>query len=180
MTAAATAPVGLPLIIAGTGHRPSKLGGYSDQAFDRLVSVAIGALLELKPAQVISGMALGWDQALAQAACTLQIPFWAAVPFKGQESAWPERSQGQFRSLLAQAQGVTYVCEGSYAAWKMQERNEWMTDHANCILAIWDGSPGGTKNCVDDAVRRQGFSMRETGDPTTYKKIINVYKKWRG
>jgi hypothetical protein len=28
------------MIIAGTGHRPDKLGGYGDEVFNKLVSLA--------------------------------------------------------------------------------------------------------------------------------------------
>jgi hypothetical protein len=67
------------LIVAGTGHRPDKLGGYSDDAFNLLVKIAKHWLEMNKPTRVISGMALGWDQALATAAVEVDIPFVAAV-----------------------------------------------------------------------------------------------------
>jgi uncharacterized phage-like protein YoqJ len=35
----------------------------------------------------------------------------------------------------------------------MQVRNEWMVDHCNDLLAVWDGSDGGTGNCVRYAQR---------------------------
>ena len=37
---------------------------------------------------------------------------------------------------------------GGYAAWKMQKRNQFMVDHSNLLIAVWDGSSGGTSNCV--------------------------------
>ena len=40
------------------------------------------------------------------------------------------------------------ACLDGYAAWKMQKRNEWMADKATRIVALWDGSPGGTANCI--------------------------------
>lgn len=55
------------MILAVTGHRPNKLGGYSKQAYRKLVKIAEVNLKKLNPDKVISGMALGWDQALAQA-----------------------------------------------------------------------------------------------------------------
>lgn len=55
------------MIVAGTGHRPNKLGGYGDDVFERLVALARTYLWHMEPWHVISGMALGWDQALAQA-----------------------------------------------------------------------------------------------------------------
>jgi uncharacterized phage-like protein YoqJ len=36
-----------------------------------------------------------------------------------------------------------------YNPLKMQKRNEYMCNNADYLIAIWDGSSGGTKNCVD-------------------------------
>lgn len=137
------------MIVAGTGHRPNKLGGYGTEARNRLVNLATDVLRKRQPQRVISGMALGWDQALAVAACALDLPWTAAVPFEGQERAWPESSQREYRELLSLADDVVVVSPGGYASWKMQRRNQWMVDHADLVLALWDGSPGGTGNCVD-------------------------------
>lgn len=137
------------MIVAGTGHRPNKLGGYDDETFARLVFTAKRALKVLGATHVVSGMALGWDMALAQAAYELNIPFTAAVPFKGQQSRWPLKSQLQFKQLLERASHVVIVCDGEYASWKMQKRNEWMVDNSTVMLALWNGDEkGGTYNCV--------------------------------
>ena len=45
------------MIVAGTGHRPSRLGGYDDYARGRLVDLARAALEKHQPDQVISDMA---------------------------------------------------------------------------------------------------------------------------
>lgn len=137
------------MIIAATGHRPNKLGGYGPDIFDRLTRLAIDYLADQKDvSHVISGMALGWDQAFAWAAELLSIPFVAAVPFYGQESRWPKRSQERYHELLSFAAEIVCVEPGGYEAWKMQRRNEWMVNRADKICALWDRSFGGTRNCV--------------------------------
>lgn len=135
-------------VVAATGHRPNKLGGYSDKARGKLVRLAMQELNKLRPSTVITGMALGWDTAIAGAAYTLGIPYIAAVPFKGQEKMWHEDSKDLYNFLLRKANKVVYVCDEGYDPWKMQKRNEWMVDNADVILALWDGSKGGTSNCV--------------------------------
>lgn len=137
------------MIISATGHRPNKLGGYGHATFTALTAVARD-YLESQPdiTEAVSGMALGWDQAFAQAAINLRIPLHAAVPFADQDCKWPEPSRKYYRTLLFQASEVTTVCDGTYAAWKMQKRNEWMVDRADRIAALWDGTPGGTANCI--------------------------------
>lgn len=136
------------MIISATGHRPNKLGGYTHAAFNKLCEVARSYLLEQRPTAVISGLALGWDQAWAMAALELAIPVHGAIPFEGQESQWPESSRLLWRGIVSQCAGVTYVCEPGYAPWKMQKRNEWMVARCHRVAALWDGSSGGTGNCV--------------------------------
>lgn len=150
--------------LAGTGHRPNKLGkpgtsGYSSD-IERAMSHSITDALTNSGVRisqldsVISGMALGFDTALAQWALDQGVPLIAAVPFEGQESRWPKSSQDRFHSILDRATQVVHVCEPGYAAWKMQQRNMWMVDRADVVLALWNGTPGGTANCVNYAEKR--------------------------
>jgi uncharacterized phage-like protein YoqJ len=153
------------MILAGTGHRPDKLGGYGQDIAQRMVQLATECLEEHKPDVIISGMALGWDQALAGAAIKLDLEWWACIPFKGQELLWPQKSQSLYRRLLEHAHVVSIICDGGYAAHKMQLRNVAMVDKCNKVLALWNGTPGGTANCVAYA--------HSVGKP-----IINVWNKW--
>lgn len=140
------------LRLAVTGHRPDKLGGYSPEAYKKLVVVAYKSLEQLKPRVVITGMALGWDQAIAEAAYEHQIPFIAAIPFKGQESKWPKQSQEKYRELLKHAHHQEICSPGEYRIQKMQIRNEWMIDNCDEVLALYNGDKeGGTFNCVQYA-----------------------------
>jgi hypothetical protein len=155
--------------LAGTGHRPDKLGGYSPKAQATLLEFAGAVILALKPKSVTSGLALGWDQALASASAIVGVPFDAYIPFKGQEKKWPKPSKDYYFMLLAKARKVVTCSPGDYAAWKMQTRNERMVDQMKSdegfMLALWDGSPGGTANCVRYA--------NSVGVP-----IVNVWDKW--
>lgn len=140
------------MTIAGTGHRPDKLGGYNNEAFLKLVDIAELGILEYvygkEQIKVISGMALGWDQALAQATINLGYHLTAAVPFKGQELAWQPKNQAYYNRILGLCDEVVYVSEPGFTAAKMQKRNEWMVDRCDILLAMWDGSDGGTANCI--------------------------------
>lgn len=143
------------VIIAGTGHRPDKIGGYTQVAEDRVYNLAYDTLKALQPDIVISGMAIGWDQALAQAALDLKIPLHAYVPFEGQESRWPMMVRENYWRIRHKATHVNIICEGDYASWKMQKRNEAMVRDCTAILALWNGSSGGTANCVFYAQRQR-------------------------
>jgi len=145
------------MIVAFTGHRPAKLPnkatGYKlpNPTYLHVCQQIDKTLRELKPDKVISGMALGVDSWAANIAHKLGIPFIAAVPFEGQEKAWPQASQNTYHALLKLASEIVIVCPGGYAASKMQTRNVWMTDRCDKLIAIWDGTPGGTGNCVEYA-----------------------------
>jgi uncharacterized phage-like protein YoqJ len=154
------------MIFAATGHRPPKLGGYSAAVDDRLRALARVFLRGRKPRGAISGMALGWDMAWAEAALELGIPLCAAVPFDGQERQWPESSRARHAAILRAAAKIVVVSPGGYDPRKMQRRNEWMVDKAQLVVALWDGTAGGTGNCIAYAQR--------AGKP-----IENLWPRWR-
>lgn len=153
------------MIICGTGHRPNKVGGYSDPAREILNSVAMQWLSKNKVDKVISGGALGWDQALALAAWDLGIPLTMALPFLDFDSRWPKQSRDFLAYLNKNAHEVVYVSEPGYNPYKMQVRNVWMVDHCDAVLALWNGSSGGTANCVSYA--------EKAGKP-----IINLWERF--
>lgn len=144
-----------------TGHRPSKLlGGYGKFSPGRIAlrDKMAEILRSEKPDLAISGMALGVDQDFAETALVLGIPLLAAVPFKGQEATWPIESRILYHDLLKGAHRIVIVSEGGYSAEKMMKRNAWMvnqlTERDDACLAVYDGSKGGTENCVRYAQSR--------------------------
>jgi uncharacterized phage-like protein YoqJ len=158
------------IIVAFTGHRPPKLGGwYVPNPVHTWLSGKIeGLLLELKPSAAISGMALGADQWAAEIVLRMGIPLIAAVPFKGQESVWPVDSQRKYLGLLKQASEVVVLHKGGYDPKKMLKRNEWMVDSCTDLVAVWDGSTGGTGHCVNyaESVGRRIHRI----DPTQFRR----------
>lgn len=155
------------MILAGTGHRPDKLGGYSEDNFKNLTLIAEKWLKGIKPTKVISGMALGWDQALAQASINLEIPFIAAIPFSNQDRVWSDASKKKYIELLSKACEVVNVSKmDDYEIEHMQKRNEWMVDNCDILLAMFDGTNGGTANCVKYAESKN-------------KKTVNIYSDFK-
>lgn len=156
------------MIVGITGHR--NLGGwnYPNPVYNYVYKEIINNFKDLNPKYIITGMALGTDQLAAVIAIRLGISFVAAVPFKDQEKAWPEKSQKQYNKILNKAKDIIIVSEGDYASWKLQKRNEYIVDNCDILLAVYSGSKSGTGNCVDYAVKK-------------YKKIIvinpNEYKE---
>lgn len=144
--------------IAITGHRPPKVGGYAPsvtQAYIMLELLQTFAILKDKyPSLVIlTGMAQGVDQWAAEVCCDLELPFIAYLPCQGQELSWPAASQVYYHRLLEEAQSVKIISHGPYRSWKMQVRNEHLVNDSEFLIAVWNGSSGGTGNCVEYAER---------------------------
>ena len=138
-----------------TGHRPDKLGGYNPSPKQDWVRDSLRTAFDtIKPTAIITGMALGVDQWAAEIAIQRGIPFIAAVPFVGQEHMWRIECREHYHRLLAQAKETVIVCPGVYEVWKMQKRNEYMVDRGDLGVAVWDGSEGGTANCVKYALKK--------------------------
>jgi uncharacterized phage-like protein YoqJ len=158
------------LRVAITGHRPPKIGGYDpDTPLRKWVREQLRKTLdEIRPNLAYSGMALGTDQDFAEIVLEMGIPLIVVLPFRGQEDSWPEQAQFHYWRLVHQARQVITVCEPGYAAWKMQRRNERLVDEIEdgTLIAVWDGSTGGTANCVKYAQLCQNPIIRI--DPTQF------------
>jgi uncharacterized phage-like protein YoqJ len=156
--------------IAHTGHRPAQLDGdYSltstfwKSVEEALVNTWDGILADV----VLTGMALGFDTLVAEVAARSGVPFIACVPFVGQEQRWPKESKERYARLLSKAKEIVVVCEGGYAAWKMQRRNEYMVDRGDLLIALWNGTEsGGTWNAVEYARKKDVDVWRM--DPTRW------------
>jgi hypothetical protein len=144
-------------IVVATGHRPQKCGGFSEAAQLVLRQIAIDWLAALNPRGAVSGMALGWDTAIVEACLHLGLPYVACIPFRGQESKWPLSSRQAYANYIRRAAKVVVCSLGGYSANKMQVRNERMIEMAlkngpgpehSILLAMWDGTSGGTNNCL--------------------------------
>jgi uncharacterized phage-like protein YoqJ len=166
------------MILAFTGHRPDKLPdkktGYKipNPTYLYIYCEISKALKKFEPEKVISGMALGVDQVGAMVAHRLGIPFIAAIPFEGQEKMWPEKSQRTYQALLNKASEVVIVSPGGYAANKMQIRNEWMVNHCDLLIGVWNGDQsGGTYNCLEYAksVGKEIYCINPKDAPETSK-----------
>lgn len=146
------------MILAITGHRPHKLGGYYlPNPVASEVQIKLAESLDImKPEKVLTGMALGVDQWMALICIEKRIPFEAVIPFFGFDSKWPPQSQESYRWLLSKAAWTRTLSDGPYDPALLHQRNEYLVDHCDTLLAVWDGQPrGGTASTVNYAKRAQ-------------------------
>lgn len=128
------------LILGVTGHRLHLLPGYrgdgsSQRLRTRLLEIAMGQLEAWQPERVNSGMATGWDMAVAVAAMFLNIPFRAFVPFEGQDRHWSEADRAMYRSLLDEAEDIRVISSTERRA-AYYERDVAMVDDSSRLLAL--------------------------------------------
>ncbi len=150
--------------IAITGHRPNKLGNDYDLTSSLILSIKAEILKYVlgyknreisfngdyvRDLQLITGMALGIDTLFAEIAIEHNIPFIAAIPCYNQDKLWNQATKDKYSTIINNKLCcLVFVKEGEYDNSCMQKRNEWMVDNCDILIAIWDGSPGGTANCA--------------------------------
>jgi uncharacterized phage-like protein YoqJ len=146
--------------VALTGHRPEKLAGYdlSDPFYGALKTwlehIIVTGLAQHEHLTLHSGLALGADSVWSMAILAMRarfparISFVAEVPVKTQSSKWPSARDKQFWQTQVDSADLMNVYAESYSPRAMQLRNEGMIRAAQLVLAVWDGSAGGTGHAV--------------------------------
>jgi uncharacterized phage-like protein YoqJ len=155
--------------VAFAGHRPPRLGGYGageNSPIARNVRIVLDHVVDQiiiaypRAVAFLSGMAQGVDTWAAETviaqrdAGARHARLVAAIPFAGQERVWPQAAQERYRSILARADEVvvlrhptTIPTSAQVAGW-LHARNRWVIDRADLLVAVFDGSPGGTAEAV--------------------------------
>ena len=150
-------------VIAGTGSRSLVL---DEEKMEKVEDYLIDLLTQAKAKHgnnlvVISGMAEGFDEALARAAMCVGVTLIAAIPNKGYSAYyWRDNSQlkidrmNTFQDLAGYAHrsgGVHYVCgKNIYVNGKHSNfvRNEWMADRAD-VVWVYNPTSRGTAQCYN-------------------------------
>ena len=147
-----------------TGHRPGKLPADTDrrEALRRALRTDIIRTAEAGFEIFLCGMALGTDTWAAEEVLTLRergmpVRLVAALPCPEQDARWREEDRRRYRFLLSQADALYTACE-EYTPYCMAMRNRWMVSNASRIIAVFDGSPGGTAGTWAEA-RKKGLEL---------------------
>ena len=156
---------GVQMICAFSGHRPQRLPWNTSEDDPRCVALKekmeIG-LKELTECQVnlfLCGMARGCDFYFAEAVLRLQktvpsVQLWAILPCGNQTLGWCREDQARYGRIL---DGCTRVIllQKRYTSDCMRRRNQWLVEHADCLMTVYDGGSGGTGWTVRFAQRRK-------------------------
>lgn len=153
-----------------TGHRPSKLPWGSAEgdprcaALKRRIADAVEAAYQEGYRHFLCGMAQGCDLYFCEAVLGLraahpEVTLEAAIPCPSQAAAWSPDQRERYTRLVAACDYETVV-SAQYTPSCMHRRDRYMVDHASLLIAVFDGSPGGTLYTVAYAMR-QGVSVAD-------------------
>lgn len=145
-----------------TGHRPDKLPWGLNEGDPRCAALKRSLLREIETLyqrgyrHFISGMAMGCDLYFAEAALGLRekcpdLTVEGAVPCPTQAGRWPEGQRRRWRDILNRCDLETVV-QQHYDRYCMLRRNRYMVDRSASILAVFDGTPGGTQYTLNYAM----------------------------
>lgn len=100
----------------------------------------------------ISGMAIGVDMYAAEIVLELKaeypfITLEAAIPCETQAAKWSEPLRDRYYKIAELCDHETML-QKQYTSDCMQKRNQYMVNHADILLAVWDGSSSGTGSTV--------------------------------
>ncbi len=154
------------ITIMATGHRPDKLGGYIgyDLEFDYYISLRYILMyiikylcLHYEKVTIVSGLAAGVDTIWAEAGIRLKngndinkinnLSIIGISPFKDQEKPWCFAWKKRFNYIVENLDEYIIIGDHFHNMY-YQQRNEQMVDISNIGVSIFDGSKGGTCNCV--------------------------------
>lgn len=146
-----------------TGHRPAKLPwGYKKEGPDydeyiESLACTIADYLENGYDHFITGMALGVDMDFAETVIQfrehydLDVKLECAIPCPNQTLKWSPAETARYKAILDKADKVTLVNDHYFRAC-MLVRNDYMVDHSDLVLAIWNGEQsGGTWHTIQYA-----------------------------
>lgn len=118
----------------------------------------------------ITDMEAGTDMISAEIVLELKSQFpkielECVIPFETQAAEWPEPLRDRYFSIASRCDKETML-QTHYTTDCMQRLNSYMVDHADVILAVWDGGLSWTASAVANA-QKLGKLVRII-NPKTY------------
>ena len=140
-----------------TGHRPNKLD-YSEGEIKPLLETAVDNAISDGYVTFITGMAEGVDIWAAEIVLEKKkhntaLHLICAVPHPGFKKRKSKYEEDRYQNIIDSADYTQTICDRYFRAC-YQRRNEFMVDHSNLVIAVWNGTASGTKNTIDYANRK--------------------------
>ena len=134
-----------------TGHRPVKLMA-AEKDIRQWLGKQIDKAVSDGYQNFITGCAMGVDIWAGEIVLQKQrenpaVRLIAANPWPEMAKRWSPDWQKKHMDLLSRADEVVTICD-HYHKCVYKQRNIWMADHSNRLIAYYNGSPGGTRNTI--------------------------------
>jgi len=147
-----------------TGHRPEKLPWTKEeyplraQELENRLFDILQVLYGVGIRHLICGMARGCDMIFLKAAFRLReehedVTIEAAIPCEGQAERWTKAERAEYYRFVSECD-VETVLQGEMDETCMLRRNRYMVDHSCILIAVYDGSRGGTMHTVHYAEKQ--------------------------
>ena len=170
-------------LCAFTGHRPQKLQIQSEKdgqalQIKKMLREEILKALDEGYTEFISGMVLGTDLWAAEIALHIKLIYniwnkdirlYAAIPFLGQDNTWPEDVRERYYNVLNRCDGIFCLSE-TISNDAYLRRNDFMVEHAAKLIAVYNGSEGGTDYTIKKA-KQKGIDITLLLPDHTAKKM---------
>lgn len=148
-----------------TGNRPEKLPwGENEQDLRCLLAkdqiyCALEDAYERGFRHFLCGMARGSDLYFGELVLQLRakqpdVILEAAIPYRGQCDTWSRDDQLRYRRIVSQCD-ITTVLQEEYTPHCMAKRNQYMVDNSALVIALYSGTPGGTRSTLLYAMRQK-------------------------
>ena len=146
-------------ICAFTGSRPEKmpvLQNPESAEYKELIGRIRTQIKELTEREnvtsYLSGAAKGIDLIAAEIVLELKrdypkITLECVVPYLAQANGWSEEHKEQYQSVLDRSDKVT-VLQEDFSRGCLQKRNRYLVENADIVLAVWNGTKGGTEYTI--------------------------------
>jgi len=155
---------------AFTGHRENKLdpewseSSYACHELKQRLYDAIENVYQSGVYYFICGMAHGCDLYFAEAVLEFSrehpdVLLEAAIPYSGQADYWKGELRRRYDYIISRCHKCT-VLQPYYTRDCMMRRNRYMVDNSSVLIAVYNGTPGGTRNTMLYAMR-QGLEIIE-------------------
>ena len=141
-----------------TGRRPQKLPWGYNETDERCIKLKQTLTEKIEKAindgasHFISGMALGVDMWAAEIVIEKKkrgydITLEAALPHREQSAKWSGQHKTRYNNILKECDKITVISE-KYTFSCMMQRNCYMVDKSDRVIAVLDDLSGGTGKTV--------------------------------
>lgn len=145
-----------------TGHRPEKLKGTDDFGYG--LAIEVWRAMNAGFTTFITGGARGVDIVAAEVVLAIRermnglVKLVVALPYPAFGRRWRSEWGVRLDDVKEKADGIIFV-SSKCSRQAYQKRNEWMVNHSSLVLAVYNGTPGGTRNTLNYA-KKMGVATK--------------------